>query len=78
MVFENAMVKAAHGCQVVGGLRLRPLAVGVVLAAIEVAPAALVLWVPVVVIVVVVCRGRDACQSLLQNRGLTRQYDSLS
>ena len=54
------MVEAPYRCQVVGGLRLRPLAVGVVLAAVEVAPAALVLGVPIVVIVVVVWRNRDA------------------
>ena len=53
-ILKNAKVKAAYRCQVVGGLRLRPLAVGVVLAAVEVAPAALVLREPVVIVVVVV------------------------
>ena len=57
------MIEVAYRCQVVGGLRLRPLTVGVVLAAVEVAPAALVLRVPVVVIVVVVWQNRDEFQS---------------
>ena len=62
-----------YGCQVVGRLRLRPLAVGVVLAAVEVAPAALVLREPIVVIVVVVWRDRDARQSPIRTKSLIRQ-----
>ena len=72
------MIKAAYGCQVVRRLRLRPLPVGVVLAVVEVAPAALVLGVPIVVIVVVVWQNRDACQSPFQAKSLARQWDSLS
>lgn len=73
------MIEVAHRCQVVGGLRLRPLAVGVVLAAVEVTPAALVLGVPIVVVVVVVWQNRDARQSPVQTKSLTRQcFDASS
>ena len=65
------MIEVAHRCQVVGGLRLRPLAVGVVLAAIEVTPAALVLGVPIVVCCCCCCLAeqRRTSVTIFKQRG---------
>ena len=63
-------MQSAHSCLVVGGLCIGSLAICVVLAAIEVAPARLVARVAVlVVVVVVVCTASKHVDAILMPQG---------